>query len=81
MGTCHAPGVGANADDELRLVPGFRELADAFDVLAAALEASHMLPADRLGDLLRQAGQGNRRNRRVDVGDRLRTDDPRADRR
>ena len=57
MGTCHAPGVGANADDELRLVPGFRELADASDVLAAALEASHMLPADRVGELLRQAGR------------------------
>ena len=57
VGTCHAPGVGANADDELRLVPGFRELADASDTLAAALEASHMLPADRLGDLLRQAGK------------------------
>jgi len=49
--------VGASADDELWFVPGFRELANASDVLAAALEASHMLPADRLGDLLRQAGQ------------------------
>ncbi len=50
------PGMGANAD-ELRLVPGYRELADASDVLAAALEASHMLPADRVGDLVRQAGR------------------------
>jgi serine phosphatase RsbU (regulator of sigma subunit) len=48
--------MGASADDELWAVPGFRELATASDVLAAALEASHMLPADRLGDLLGQAG-------------------------
>ena len=48
--------MGASADDELWFVPGFRELATASEVLAAALEASHMLPADRLGDLVRQAG-------------------------
>ena len=48
--------MGTNARDELWFVPGFRELATASDVLAATVEASHMLPADRLGDLLRQAG-------------------------
>jgi serine phosphatase RsbU (regulator of sigma subunit) len=49
--------MGAHAESELWFVPGFRELASASDVLAAALEASHMLPADRLSDLLRQAGR------------------------
>jgi serine phosphatase RsbU (regulator of sigma subunit) len=48
--------MGKDTGDELRFVPGFRELASASDVLAATVEASHMLPADRLGDLLRQAG-------------------------
>ena len=47
----------ASADDELWFVPGFAELATASDVLAAALQASHTLPADRLVDLLRQAGR------------------------
>ena len=50
------PGMGGGADDELSFVPGFRELATSSHVLADALEASHMLPADRLGDLVRQAG-------------------------
>jgi serine phosphatase RsbU (regulator of sigma subunit) len=48
--------MGKGISDELWFVPGFRELATATDVLAATVEASHMLPADRLGDLLRQAG-------------------------
>ena len=55
--TCHASGMGGSADDELSFVPGFPELATSSDVLADALEASHMLPADRLGDLVRQAGR------------------------
>jgi serine phosphatase RsbU (regulator of sigma subunit) len=50
-------GMGARGDDELRSVPGFDELASASDVLAAALAVSHTLPADRVGDLLRQAGR------------------------
>jgi serine phosphatase RsbU (regulator of sigma subunit) len=41
----------------LWFVPGFRELATATDVLAAALSTSHTLPPDRVGDLLRQAGR------------------------
>jgi serine phosphatase RsbU (regulator of sigma subunit) len=49
--------MGTGEDDELWFVPRFRELATASDVLAAALEASHMLPPDRVGDLLRQAGR------------------------
>ncbi|MET0909349.1 MAG: SpoIIE family protein phosphatase [Ilumatobacteraceae bacterium] len=49
--------MGERAEDELWFVPGFRALATAPDVLAGALDASHMLPPDRVGDLLRQAGQ------------------------
>jgi serine phosphatase RsbU (regulator of sigma subunit) len=49
--------MGARAEAELWSVPGFRELASSSNVLAATLEASHMLPADRLSDLLRQAGR------------------------
>ena len=48
--------MGGAADDELWSVPGFADITGAEDVLAATLMASHMLPADRLGDLLRQAG-------------------------
>jgi serine phosphatase RsbU (regulator of sigma subunit) len=47
--------VSASPDDELSLVPGFAELADARDVLATALDASHILPPDRLEALLRRA--------------------------
>ncbi|MET0577165.1 MAG: PP2C family protein-serine/threonine phosphatase [Ilumatobacteraceae bacterium] len=49
--------MGASADDELWFVPGFRELASASDVLAGALDASHLLPPDRVEDLVRQAGR------------------------
>jgi serine phosphatase RsbU (regulator of sigma subunit) len=49
--------MGGGSESELWFVPGFAELATASDVLAAALEAAHMLPADRLTDLLRQAGR------------------------
>lgn len=54
---CHAPGMGAGPESELWFVPGFAELETAPDLLAAALKASHLLPADRLSDLLRQAGR------------------------
>jgi hypothetical protein len=41
----------------LWFVPGLRELANAAELLTASLEASHMLPADHLSALLRQAGR------------------------
>ena len=50
-------GVGASRDDELWFVPGFVEVAAGGDVLAAALEASHLLPPDRLDALARRAAQ------------------------
>jgi hypothetical protein len=49
--------VGGPRDDELWLVPGFADIDGPEDVLAAALQAAHMLPPDRLGDLLRRAGR------------------------
>jgi serine phosphatase RsbU (regulator of sigma subunit) len=49
--------MGARGEDELWFVPGFADLHDSNEVIAATLEVSHMLPPDRLGDLLRQAGQ------------------------
>ena len=48
--------MGSSGDDELWFVPGFADIVGAVDVLAATLLASHMLPPDRVGDLLRQAG-------------------------
>ena len=76
-----SPGMSARGDDELRYLPGFRELATAADVLAAALEVSHTLPRrPRQGP--RAAGRSsNRRDRRGDVADRLRTGHARPDRR
>lgn len=47
--------MGRAPDDELWSVPGFADIGSAEDVLAASLRASHMLPPDRLADLLRQA--------------------------
>jgi hypothetical protein len=49
-------GVGASPDDELSFVLGFADL-DGKEVLAAALEASHLLPPDRVEALIRQAGR------------------------
>ena len=43
-------------DHELEWVPGFVDIEAAPDVLAAALQTAHMLPPDRLIDLLRVAG-------------------------
>ena len=48
--------MGSSRDDELWFVPGFAELDAAVDVLAAVLQASHMLPPDRVSDLIRRAG-------------------------
>ena len=48
--------MGSSRDDELWFVPGFADLVGAVDVLAATLQASHMLPPDRVSDLLRRAG-------------------------
>ena len=48
--------MGSSRDDELWFVPGFADIVGAVDVLAATLLASHMLPPDRVSDLLRQAG-------------------------
>jgi serine phosphatase RsbU (regulator of sigma subunit) len=50
-------GVGASLDDELWFVPGFIEVAAGGDVLATALEASHLLPPDRLDALARRAAR------------------------
>ena len=47
---------GSRRADEVWFVPGFADIIGAQDVLAATLQASHMLPADRVDDLLRQAG-------------------------
>lgn len=49
-------GMAASGEDELWSVPGFAEVGDPGDVLAATLRAAHMLPPDRLSDLLRRAG-------------------------
>ena len=46
----------ARSRDELRWVPGFADIDGGPDVLAAALQAAHTLPPDRLIDLLREAG-------------------------
>ena len=46
----------ARHDHELEWVPGFVDIEAAPDVLAAALQTAHMLPPDRLIDLLRVAG-------------------------
>jgi Stage II sporulation protein E (SpoIIE) len=48
--------MGSAHDDELWSVPGFADIGPGEDILAAALQASHMLPPDRLSDLLRRAG-------------------------
>ena len=48
--------MGSSRDDELWFVPGFADIVGAADVLAATLQASHMLPPDRVSDLLRRAG-------------------------
>jgi hypothetical protein len=48
--------MGSAHDDDLWAVPGFAAIGTGEDVLAAALQASHMLPPDRLSDLLRRAG-------------------------
>jgi hypothetical protein len=48
--------VGSPDDDELWSVPGFADIGIGEDVVAAVLQASHMLPPDRLSDLLRRAG-------------------------
>ena len=50
-------GVGASSDDQVWFVPGFVEVATGGDVLASALEASHLLPPDRLDALGRRAAQ------------------------
>ena len=38
-------GMGTAGVDELWFVPGFADIDGAADVLAATLQASHMLPA------------------------------------
>jgi hypothetical protein len=48
--------MGRSDDDELWSVPGFADIGTGVDVLAAVLQASHMLPPDRLSDLLRRGG-------------------------
>ena len=48
--------MGSSGDGDLWFVPGFADIVGAGDVLAATLQASHMLPPDRVSDLLRQAG-------------------------
>jgi hypothetical protein len=49
--------MGSVHDGELWSVPGFADIGTGEDVLAATLQASHMLPPDRLSGLLRQAGR------------------------
>lgn len=49
-------GVSASPDDEPSIVPGFADL-DGREVLAAALDASHLLPPDRVEALIREAGR------------------------
>src|ERR687897_3953264 len=49
-------GVSASPDDEPSIVPGVADL-DGRVVLAAALDASHLLPPDRVEALIRQVGR------------------------